>query len=337
MTSEAGLAPTGRLQILLAPLRGFTDAVFRSVYTRHFAGIDLAVAPFVVAAGGRASLKPLADLKPEANRAMPVVPQVLGNDPEAFLSLAGRLADLGYRSVNWNLGCPFPMVARKGRGSGLLPHPERIADFLERVATTLALRLSVKTRLGYRDPDEIFRLLPILARHRLEAVVIHPRTGIQIYEGRVDLDRFGACLAATRLPVVYNGDITNRRDFEHLVQRFAPVTQWMVGRGVLIDPFLPARLRNMPLPADPAAVLRGFCNDLTEAYARRLSGPGHLLDRMKGFWRYLSMGFEDRQRVWRLVRRAGDMDDYRQTVGRIFEAYPLTPPDSLMLVYPQPD
>ncbi|NCC95054.1 MAG: hypothetical protein EOM10_17605, partial [Opitutae bacterium] len=80
MIRHATLAPTGTLQIILAPLRGFTDAVFRTVYARHFQGIDLAVAPFVVAAGGRASFKLLADLRPEVNRGLPVVPQILGND-----------------------------------------------------------------------------------------------------------------------------------------------------------------------------------------------------------------------------------------------------------------
>jgi tRNA-dihydrouridine synthase len=322
----AHLAPTGALQIILAPLRGFTDAVYRTVYARHFTGVDLAVAPFVVAAGGRASLKALADLRPEVNARMPVVPQVLGNDAPSFLDLAQRLAELGYRSVNWNLGCPFPMVARKRRGSGLLPYPERIAAFLDEVSPRLPLRLSIKTRLGYADPEELIALLPIFDRHRLEALVIHPRTGIQLYDGGVDLERFAACRAACRHPVVYNGDIATSADFLRLSERFPMLTQWMVGRGVLVDPLLPARIKALPLPADPAAALHRFYADLAEAYAQRLSGPGHLLDRMKGFWRYASLGFEDAEAVWLRVRRTKDMTRYRRLAAAIFADCPLRRP-----------
>jgi tRNA-dihydrouridine synthase len=324
----AHLAPTGALQIILAPLRGFTDAVYRTVYARHFTGLDLAVAPFVVAAGGRVSLKALADLRPEANARMPVVPQVLGNHAPSFLDLAERLADMGYRSVNWNLGCPFPMVARKRRGSGLLPHPERIAAFLDEVSSRLPLRLSIKTRLGYADPEELIALLPIFDRHRLEALVIHPRTGLQLYDGGVDLERFAACLATSRQPVVYNGDIVTDIDFRRLSNRFSAVTQWMVGRGILVDPLLPARIKALPLPADPAAALHRFYEDLAEAYAQRLSGPGHLLDRMKGFWRYASQGFEDGETVWRQIRRTKDMTRYRRLAAAVFADSPLKTPSS---------
>jgi tRNA-dihydrouridine synthase len=322
------MSPTGALQVILAPLRGFTDAVYRTVHARHFAGVDLAVAPFVVAAGRRATLKALADLRPEVNPLMPVIPQVLGNDGDGFLDLAERLAGLGYRSVNWNLGCPFPMVARKGRGSGLLPYPGRIAAFLDQVSPRLPVALSIKTRLGYENSEELSALVPILNRHHLEALVIHPRTGIQLYDGGVDLERFAACREVCHHPVVYNGDIATSADFRRVSERFPMVTQWMVGRGVLIDPLLPARIKQMPLPDDPAGALRSFYEDLTEAYARRLSGPGHLLDRMKGFWRYASLGFEDAETVWLRVRRAKDMTGYRRLAAAIFADCPLRRPET---------
>jgi tRNA-dihydrouridine synthase len=325
---SAHLAPTGNLQIILAPLRGFTDAVYRTVYARHFAGVDMAVAPFVVAAGGRASLKAIADLRPEPNPLMPVIPQILGNDAPRFLDLAQRLADLGYASVNWNLGCPFPMVTRKRRGSGLLPYPAHIAAFLDAVSPRLPLNLSIKSRLGYANSEELFALLPIFDRHGLEALVIHPRTGIQLYDGKVDLERFAVCLAASRHPVIYNGDITTCTEFLHRSNRFPTVSQWMLGRGVLVDPLLPARIKGLPLPENPADALSRFYEELTEAYARRLSGPGHLLDRMKGFWRYASRGFEDGETVWRRIRRTPDLTRYRRMTGVIFADFPLKAPPS---------
>ena len=309
----------GAFHIILAPLRGLTDAIFRTVWAEHFSGIDRAVAPFVVATAGRVTGRLLADLMPAANRVMPVVPQILGNDPEAFLAMAGCLADMGYASVNWNLGCPFPMVARKFRGSGLLPHPDRIAAFLDRVVPALPQALSVKTRLGRWDAREIFDLLPIFDRYPLESIIIHPRTGTQMYEGGVDLDTYQRCLAATRHPVVYNGDICTPRDFMCIAGRFPGINRWMLGRGVLADPLLPARIKGLALPEDPAAALGRFHDALVAAYERRLSGPGHLVDRMKGFWRYLSRSFVQGDRVWRRMRKVRGLDAYRQAAENVFD------------------
>ena len=306
-------------RLILAPLRGLTDSVFRSVYAAHFGGLDGAVAPFVAATGAKASDRLLADLKPERNQGLPVEPQILGNDPKTFLDTALRLARLGYGSVNWNLGCPFPMVARKMRGSGLLNHPGRIDAFLDQVVPDLPLRLSVKMRLGRHDPDEIFTLLPVFDRYPLDAIVIHPRTGIQMYTGGVDLEIFARCLEATRHRVVYNGDIRTLDDFACIAERFHRVEDFMIGRGVLANPFLPSRIRGRSLPVDPVGQLMRFHDVLLEAYAVRLSGPGHLVDRMKGFWRYLARSFADAERVWRRMRRVRDLAAYRDAAQAVFK------------------
>ena len=105
--------------LILAPLRGFTDTVFRNAFQRRFQGVEEAVAPFVTSVNGR-RIKPshLRDLAPADNRALPVVPQILSNNSDEFVCLARTLFELGYEEINWNLGCPYPMVAKKYRGSG---------------------------------------------------------------------------------------------------------------------------------------------------------------------------------------------------------------------------
>ena len=99
------------------------------------------------------------DILPENNHGMPVIPQIIGNDPAGFIQLATRCHELGYDTVNWNLGCPFPMVAEKRRGSGLLPHPGMIRAFLDEVMPAIPTRLSIKTRIGREKKAEIFHLL----------------------------------------------------------------------------------------------------------------------------------------------------------------------------------
>ena len=160
-------------------MRGLTDAVFRNTYTRFFSGIDWAITPFLTTVrGAKIKTSHLKEVLPENNSAMPVVPQIIGNDPDEFITLAIALFDLGYTSVNWNLGCPFARVAKKKRGSGLLSHPERIDAFLEKASTALGDdRISIKMRLGRHHRDEILALMPVLSSYPLSSIILHPRTG----------------------------------------------------------------------------------------------------------------------------------------------------------------
>ena len=101
--------------ICLAPLRGVTDAVFRDAYARNFIGIDHAVAPFLTTSKGpRIKPSQLRELLPENNLRMTVTPQILSKSADHFLVLAEALFQLGYRTVNWNLGCPYPDGCQKG-------------------------------------------------------------------------------------------------------------------------------------------------------------------------------------------------------------------------------
>jgi len=233
------------IKLYLAPLRGITDYIYRNTFGRHFDGFDAAVTPFIPTMKAiHAKPSHLKDVWPENNSAMPIVPQILGNNHEDFIPLARQLFDLGYETVNWNLGCPFPMVAKKQRGSGLLPYPDKIDHFLEKTVSAVPNRLSLKVRLGRKASEEIFKLLPIFNRYPLQEIIIHPRTGTQMYGGQPDLGAFENCIGMTQHPIVYNGDITDMESFQELAARFTTVNSWMIGRGAIIDPFLPAIIKN---------------------------------------------------------------------------------------------
>jgi tRNA-dihydrouridine synthase len=306
-------------RIILAPLRGYTDVVFRTVYQRHFSGLDEAVAPFVTSIKGRRiKASHLRDLDPAENRGIPVVPQILSNDADEFICLANTLVALGYTEINWNLGCPYPMVAKKKRGSGLLPDADRIDRLLGQILDGFSGRLSVKTRLGRSSAHEMDRLIPVFNRYPLVRVIIHPRTGEQMYSGSVDLDAFATCLASIDHPVAYNGDINDWEGFRAVAGRFPAAGGWMLGRGVIADPFLPEVIKSGGRAVvSRAARFSAFHDDLLDAYARRFSGPGHVLDRMKGLWRYFAAARPDGQRVLKRVRKAGTLDHYRRVIESV--------------------
>ncbi len=303
-------------------MRGFTSAVYRNLFKKHFSGIDAAIAPFIATVSAeRINPALLRDIAPEKNPGMPVIPQFIGNRPHDFVRLSRAAFDLGYDTVNWNLGCPFPMVAKKRRGSGLLNHPDLVDRFLDIAVPRLPNRLSIKLRLGRKRPDEIFELMAILNRYPLRELIIHPRTGIQMYTGGVDLDTFETVLSLSALPVVYNGDIFDLNGFTRLRGRFPSISRWMLGRGLLANPFLPEMLRRgTDKIHQPVERFRRFHDDLLDAYRAEFSGPSHVLGRMKGYWEYFAASFENGQTVFKHIKKAGSLNKYQAVVDRFFDS-----------------
>ena len=106
-------------RLSFAPLEGITGWVFRQVHQRRFPGLDRYYAPFFApTTDSPLTGRGLADLQPDHNQGVPVVPQLLANQAEAFLAAARVLQDLGYAEVNLNLGCPSGTVVAKGKGAG---------------------------------------------------------------------------------------------------------------------------------------------------------------------------------------------------------------------------
>lgn len=309
--------------IYLAPLRGLTDALFRNTFARHFDGFDAAVAPFLNPQ--KKSLyedKMIRDVLPRNNTGLPLVPQLLHTDAEDFLVLAKRLTDLGYTHINWNIGCPAPMVARKKRGSGLLPYPDEILEFLQRIIPELQVELSIKTRLGYFEATELPTLLPLLEELPIKEITIHARLGKQLYKGSTNPDGFAVCQGLTNHPLVYNGDITNAATFKSLHQCFPKIDRWMIGRGALMNPFIAEEIKGFPgeSPLKRTTRLYNFHEELYSNYLDRLSGPGHLLGRVKMLWSYLIGSFPGQEKQLKKILKSRTLPVYRKNIEQLFQS-----------------
>lgn len=309
--------------LYLAPIRGLTDATFRAIFCKHFDGFDATMAPFINPQRRTAyDDAMLRDLLPANNSGPPLIPQLLNNDADSFLALAGRCAELGYREINWNLGCPAPMVAKKRRGSGLLPYPEEILDLLDRVFSKLqelGLNLSLKTRLGYWRREELLALLPRLEELPLTEIIIHARLGKQLYKGETDPEGFALCCQASRHRLVYNGDITSAAIFADLARRFPAIDRWMIGRGALANPFLAEEIKGLPSAPHQQRLTRlaAFHQELFSAYQQRLSGPSHILGRLKQLWNYLLGYFPEQEKLGKKLLKSTTLAGYGDTVARL--------------------
>jgi len=308
----------------MAPLRGVTVATFRDVFVRHFGGLDRALAPFVPTVTGE-RIKPalLKDVAMLSHGTMRVVPQVIGKDPAQLATMIHALRGIGHAQVNLNVGCPWKFVAKKGRGAGLLADADSLRRMLDAGCAALPEGFSVKVRLGLADTDLLAQRIDLLNGYPLSEVIIHPRTAAQMYEGEVHLAAFAAVYGLLRAPVTYNGDLYTVVDFAALRQHFPDISRWMLGRGVVADPFLPSAIRAWEISgaaADSATVeaLKAFHDDLYARCTEELFGPASILGRMKEIWGYLHERCEGGTELLRKIQRCHRTDDFERIVAGWF-------------------
>jgi tRNA-dihydrouridine synthase B len=310
-------------EFYLAPIQGITDNTFRNLFCTHFLGVDKVFAPFVRLQNGLEIKKSqMNDLLPKNNRCKAFVPQILSNNANEILYFAEYIQSLGYSELNWNLGCPFPMVTKRQMGSGLLPFTEKVDNILELVFRKIAIRLSIKMRLGYSTNEEAMPLLKIMNKFPISEIIIHPRLGKQMYKGSVDLDSFSECLKVSNHSIGYNGDINYLKDYKILEERFGNIHIWMLGRGLLSNPFLLEEILepNELGAEDKLERFSLFHHDLQEAYSKLLSGPGHLLSKMHQLWEYFSCFFEDQHKVFKAIKKTNSIEKYQMAVYHILNS-----------------
>ncbi len=297
--------------------------IYRNSFAKHFDGIDLAVTPFLtVVKGNQLKKLQLDELRPE-NNSLPIIPQIIGKNVDNFLILSQTLADIGVEEINWNLGCPHPTMTKKKQGSGLLPHPELIQYFLDQVFSRSLTRLSVKVRLGLKDSHALESLMPIFNQYPITELTIHPRLGIQMYKGNVDLQAFDQIQGLSEKTLVYNGDIYTKSDAENIFQNYPKIKKMMLGRGLFANPFLAAEIKGVSnlSEMEKRSKLKDFHDDLLNQYSRRLCGDAHLIMKMIGQWEYLSNFFENSTKLYKRIKKSKSMAKYQEIIADMFSQY----------------
>ena len=309
-------------KLLSSPLQGFTDYKFRNAFNNLFGGIDTFFTPYFRLNGKRVVKNAYErDILPENNTNLEVIPQVITNNADEFLFVANYVQQFGYNELNWNLGCPYPMVTKCGMGSGLIHQADRIDEILHKVHNESDITVSMKMRLGYENSEEILKTLPILDKYPLKNIAIHARIGKQLYKGGVNLDAFQTCIENTKHTLYYNGDITSVSKFKEMQERFPSIKNWMIGRGLIADPFLPNMIKNdtFEYPENKLEVFNEFHNTLYQNYAESLSGATHLLLKMYHLWEYFSPLFKQSPKGLKKIKKAKNIKKYELAVEEIFK------------------
>ena len=319
------------MKLSFAPLEGLTGEVYRRAHAEFFGGADRYYAPFFSPSSIGLSEKQRREVDAAQAAGESTVFQLLTKNPTDFLTSAAQLSARGCTEVNLNIGCPSGTVTAKGKGAGALRDPDALDSFfdvifggLSAVAPTLAV--SVKTRVGYESEALLPALMEVFNRYPIAELIVHPRLRSDMYRGKPRMEAFAYCVAESRAPVAYNGDIFTAEDY-HAVHAACPtVSHILCGRGAMADPALFSAIRGEVLsPAEKKERLRAMHDRILEEN-RRLMGDGrNLLCRMADIWNYQIYLFDTDPRAASAIRRAATVSEYRAAVATLFRERALLP------------
>lgn len=225
-----------RPALILAPMAGITDTVFRR-FIKRLGGCGLIMTEFVSSEGMiRQNLRSRRYLY-YTEEERPISAQIFGADPNHLAEAARMIEDLGFDLIDLNLGCPAKKVTRCG-GSGLLRDLPLLATILERIRAAVNIPFTIKIRSGWSDEEIVAAEVATLAENSgVEAIAIHPRTRLQGYSGRARWEIIQEVKARTRIPVIGNGDVMTPQDALAL-QAATGCDGVMIGRAAPSNPWI---------------------------------------------------------------------------------------------------
>lgn len=226
---------------ILAPMEDVTDIVFRhvvseaarpDVFFTEFTNTESFCHPEGIhSVRGRLTF---------SEDEQPIVAHIWGDKPDHFREMSIGMAEMGFKGIDLNMGCPVANVAGKGKGSGLILRPERAAEIIQ-AAKAGGLPVSVKTRLGYYDIEEWRDWLKHVFEQDIANLSIHLRTRKEMskvdahWELIGEIKKVRDAIAPDTLLTI-NGDIPDRKTGIELAEKYG-IDGVMIGRGIFQNPY----------------------------------------------------------------------------------------------------
>jgi len=308
--------------LALAPMQDVTTLQFMRVVHRY-GGPDVYWTEYFRVHGESRPEKWILDSITQNPTGRPIIAQLIGNDIPALVRNAKLLQQFPVAAIDFNLGCPAPIVYRKCAGGGLLREPQKIDSILGALRDAVTIPFTVKTRLGFESPAEFGALLELFSRHALDLLTVHGRTVTQMYRPGVRYDLIAQAVRALKCPVLLNGNVFSATQAQRLLAETG-VRGLMIGRGAIRNPWLFTQIREqlrgekirLPTGRDLLAYVHELWHHEITPGVREAAQ----VQRMKKFTNFIGDGLagnflHDIRRVattadfWRVCERALDHDE----------------------------
>lgn len=310
-----------------APLEGITGYTYRNAFADLFGGMDKYYAPFVSpSVNDRMSGKEIRDVLPENNNQnIKLIPQILANRSDYFIKAAEQLLEMGYtEEINLNIGCPSGTVVSKKKGAGFLADTDAMNRFFEEIFNwrddnpdSVNLKISVKTRIGVQDAGEFDDIMEVYNSYPISELIVHPRTRVQMYRDTPNMDAFDYAFEVSENPLCYNGDINTVKDYKKIADKY-DINSVMIGRGLIANPNLINEIKGGDKVTKEQ--LRIYHDRLYNDFEVIMRSEKHLLFKMKEFWNYISLNFEDSHKCAKMIRKTQNLYKYNEVIKEIFDS-----------------
>ena len=309
--------------LYLAPLQGFSDVFYRLSFVQTIGGIDKFFTSFFEVGNDKLMVIPNKwEISPALNIDQYLVPQTVAKNAEELILAAEYFIAFGYKEMNLNLGCPFPMLVKRQKGCGALPFPIETAAMLEEFfKRDLPIELSIKTRLGLNSETELTELLKLINHLPIKELITHFRLGVDQYKGEVRWAQMDALQQATNFKIVGNGDIKTAEDMAILQSRFPTITNWMIGRGMLINPLLALEIKGQTFAnLERAEKYKSLHKAIIDNLLDELVDQNRYLNTVKAFWHFHSQYYENGRKINKEISKVTNIANYNSAANGIWSA-----------------
>ena len=226
--------------IFLAPLAGYTNAVFRNMCFGLGAGLTFT--EMVSAKGlcyGSEKTKELLEVS-EGYSGIKAC-QIFGSDP-VIMERAAKSGDLApFDLIDINMGCPMPKIYNNGEGSALMNYLPLAGKIISAVKKS-GKAVSVKFRIGLKvDSIIAAEFAKMCEDSGADLICVHGRVRDKIYAGEVNTRAIAEAKNAVSIPVIANGGIFASSDAEKLLERTG-ADGVAIARGAMYRPWIFAEI-----------------------------------------------------------------------------------------------
>lgn len=266
---------------VLAPMAGYTDSAFRSICCNYGVGLTVTemISSKAITMGNSTTFSLLHKYQNDTNCAV----QIFGHEPEVMAESVKILEKHNFSAIDINMGCPVKKIVGNGDGSALLENPKLAGEVITAVKLASKKPVSVKFRLGVEDSKSVVDFAKMCEDSGADFVTVHFRTRKQLYSGEADFTTLPQIVSALNIPVVANGDVKSKADFDLLMQSGAFAVA--IGRGALGKPYIFKEVLGEFYEFDLLETINRHANLLLEQKSERVASnefKKHLAYYLKG-------------------------------------------------------
>lgn len=229
--------PLAGIDVMLAPLCGITDSVFRRICLDH--GADMAVTEMISSEGLVRNSRQVRAVRDLDMADGPLSLQIFGSDADSMGEAAAILSQLEPRYLDMNFGCPVRKITSKNGGSAMLRDLRHLGRVCARVVEQSRRPVSAKIRSGWDRPtaENLRDIGRAIEDAGVSMITVHARTKKQAFKGKANWLLIKSLKEAVSIPVVGNGDVTGPESYFELKAQTG-CDAVMVGRGAIGNPWI---------------------------------------------------------------------------------------------------